>query len=73
MRGKLRYNMSSFSPDDVLGEVGGVEGLKKIDVYKILSDNSEDAVEIAEYIAENRPDLKFEVNHLLNLHGNSWS
>lgn len=74
MRGKIQFSMGSFEPKEAVENVAGSIGeLKRMDVYRVLDENSEDATEIADYIIEERPDLEFEVRRILKVYGNSWN
>lgn len=72
--GKIRFSMGSFDAKEAVENiVGSIDELKRMDVYRVLDGNSEDALEIADYIIEERPDLEFEVRRVLKVYGNSWS
>lgn len=74
MRGKMQFSMGGFEPKEAVENIaGGIGELNRLNVYRVLAENSEDALEIADYIKEERPDLAGEVNHLLKTYGVNWS
>lgn len=73
MHGKMQFSMGSFDPKEAVEDIAGsFDNLKKLDVYRVLDKNAEDATEIADYIKEARPDLVFEVEQVFKLYGKNW-
>ena len=65
--GKMTFSMGSFDPKEAVEQIAGsIDNLGRLDVYRVLSENMEDAIEIADYIKGERPDLENEVWHVVN-------
>lgn len=61
MRGKFKFSMGDFDPKEAVEAiVGSIGQLNRLDVYRVLAANIEDATEIAGFIKQERPDLEGE-------------
>ncbi len=74
MQGKRTFSMGNFDPKEAIENiVGSIDRLNKLDVYRVLDENSEDATDIADFIKEERPDLEGEVGRVMNIYGAGWN
>ena len=70
----MTFSMGNFDPKEAVENiVGSIGNLSRLDVYRVLDANGEDATDIAEFIKEERPDLAGEVRRVMNTYGSGWN
>ncbi len=70
----MTFSTRNFDPKEAVENIAGSIGkLSRLDVYRVLDANSEDATDIAEFLKEERPDLAGEVRRVMNTYGSGWN
>ena len=66
--------MDNFDPREAVEKiVGGIEKLNRLDVFRVLDANCDDATEIADFIKDERPDLAGEVRRVMDIYRTGWN